>query len=320
MEPETEFLFTTPFTAADWLEAVNLYSPSQFSVGKRRAVATLTAYIEDFDKLKSCVHWLRGYAWVDENKALRRSRPARHPFWPNLVCSEILEVVGLQFNGKQAITGNADLAFAKYKKFKITASFSAPKWLIYEDGEADTEDERWTTFEPKPYVEFYELPAGEIRFIADNPLQEWHNKSTAGPRIIIRSQKSLYELKWYEVPISFIRDADGAIPKIDAAIGKISSDVYAGKPAGCWLIDAADVEIYNDPIVGDILGTPGRMAEVTIRLKFWDPPRGHATNTTRGWTLELAQDGLAYPTTRAVGTAPKFLSTSIADLFTHWDA
>ena len=317
MEPQTQFLFSETFTESDWLEAVSLFSPAQFSVGKSRAVATLTAYVETFDKLKSCVHFLRGYAWVGASKELRRVRPARHPYWPNLVCTEILEVTGLEFDRKQEIFGDMDLPYAKYHKFKIVASFTAPPYLIYEDWEVDTEDERWTTFTPKPYVDFFDLPAGVLYFVADNPLKGWNGMPIAGPQTIIRSQKSLYELKWYEVPISFVRDADGALPKIDAAVGKISSDSYAGKPAGCWLLDEADVEIYNDPIVGDILGTPGRHANVTLRMKLWDPPRGHATITTRGWRLELAQDGLAYPTNRAAGTTAKYEAVEFASLFRH---
>jgi hypothetical protein len=317
VEEETEFLFTTPFTEDDWLEAVNLYSPAQFSCGKQRAVATLTGYVEDFDKLKSCIHWLRGYAWVDENLELRRSRPARHPIWKNLVCTEILEATGISFLEKQEIIANEDLAFAAYRKFKITASFTSVPYLIYEDGEVDTEDERWTSFNPKPYVEFYEVPAGEFKFVANDPVKDWHNTAIPGPRAVVRSQKSLYELKWYEVPLSMIYDEDGATPKLDAAIGKVSSDEYAGKPAGVWLVDDVDVEIYSDPIVGDLLETPGRMANVTFYLKKWDPDRGHASNTTRGWNLELAVDGKAYPITRQVGTEPKYQGVAIASLFTH---
>ncbi len=319
MGPEGAFLFGGSFGEADWKEAVDLYSPAQFSCGRRRAVATLTAFIYDFEKLKSCIHWLRGYAWVDENKKLRRSRPARHPIWPNLVCTEIVECVGLQFDEKQdIISSEMDLPFARYEKFKLTASFSAPPYLIAEDGEVDTEDERWTTFEPKPYVDFYAAPAGEFTFIADNPLKAWNTVPVQTPMTVIRSQKSLYTLKWYDVPISFIRNDDGATPKLDGAIGKVSSDVYAGKDIGTFLIDDVDVDIFNDPIVGDILDTPGRMADVTFHLKYWNPTSGHATNATRGWNLELAVDGDGYPVQRKVGTDPKYQSVSMASLFTHW--
>ena len=31
--------------------------------------------------------------------------------------------------------------------------------------------------------------------------------------------------------------------RLDAAIGKVSSDVYAGKDIGCWLVDDIDVDI-----------------------------------------------------------------------------
>ncbi len=319
-QPQIQFLFDTPFTASDWLEAVNLFSPAQLRVGKKQSTSTLTAYIEDFNKLKNCIHWLRGYSWVDENLDLRRQRPARHPFWPNMVCTEIVDVTGLQFDSKQEIISDEmDLAYAKYKKFKVTVVFNSVPYLIMDDGVAETEDERWTMFPHKPYVDFYELPAGTIKFIADNPPQPWDGKPIMGPRTVIRTQKSLYELKWFDVPISFVYDSNGASPKIDAAIGKISSDEYAGKPAGTFLLDDAEFDIYNDPIVGDILGNVGRMVDVTFHLKFWDPPLGHATNTTRGWTLELAQDGLAYPTQRATGTTPKYQSVEIASLFRHWN-
>lgn len=316
--PETEFLFSSSFTEADWLEAVNLYSPSQFSVGRRKAVATLTAYIEDFNKLKACIHWLRGYSWVDSDKNLRRVRPARHPIWYNLVCTEILEVTGITFDSKQeVVVEGMDLPFALYEKFKITASFNTVPWLIYEDSEVETEDERWTTFSPKPYVDLYEIPSGQVKFNA--PGEAWHTTPVIAP-ILVRSQKSLYELKWFDVPVEFIRDADGALPKLDAAIGKVSADTFAGKEIGEWLIDDIDVDIQNDPIVGDMLGTPGRMADVTFKMKLWQPVNANTTSTVHGWNLELAVNGKAYPTTNVVTgtTATKFESVTVASLFTHW--
>lgn len=317
MGPEGAFLFGESFTEADWLEAVNLFSPSQFSVGRQDAIATVTAYVENFAKLKSCVHWLRGYAWVDENLNLRRVRPARHPIWSNLVCTEIVNVVGITFTEKQEIITEAmDLPFARYDKIRLTASFSAPPYLIYEDGEVETEDERWTTFVPKPYTDFYDLPGGEVLFVADNPLKAWNNQPVP-TRVVIRSRKNLYTLKWFAVPASFVRDEDGHMPHIDNAIGKVNSAAYAGKDIGCWLLDDVDIEIYNDPIVGDILDSPGRMVNITYYMKLWEPTAGHATDAARGWQLELAVDGKGYPTTRQEGVQPKVETVNFATLFTH---
>ena len=70
--------------------------------------------------------------------------------------------------------------------------------------------------------------------------------------------------------------------------------------------------------MGDIFGNAGRFADVTYILKFFDPESGHATDTTRGWNLELAVDGKGYPSVRKAGTGPKYQSVSIASLFTHW--
>jgi hypothetical protein len=321
VDPQDDFLFTDPFTEENWREAVNLYSPSQMSLGRERSYATVTAYI-DWNRLKACCRWLLGWAYVGDDLSLRRFRPARHPIWPKLSATEVLELRGITFTEKQVIiTDTQDLPFAKYDKAQITVAFSQlPYLLTDDDGEYDTEDERWTTFTKKPYVDFLELPGGEIKFVADNPAKAWHNQPTLGPRVIVRAAKSLYTLTHYQVPYSYIFDLDGATPKIDDAIGKISSDVYAGKPAGTFLLDDVDIEIHSDPVVGDIMDSLGWMCTVKYFMKFFDPPRGHGTDTTRGWLLEPAVDGQWYPTTRAVGTAAKYLSTAFADLFTHWDA
>ena len=313
--PQTDFLFNGEFDDSDWLEAVNLYAPSQLSVGKQRAVATMTAYIEDFSKLKSCIHWLRGYSWVDENLNLRRVRPARHPIWPNLVCTEILECVGLQFDRKQDITtDDQDLPFAVYKKFKLTASFNSVPYLMADDGDG-TEDERWTTFTPKPYVDNYAFPFGEVKYSA--PGKAWDDTPIMRDTVL-RSQKGLYELKWFEVPILFILDDDGIARKLEAAIGKLNSDTYAGQFPGVWLLDDASVEPYSDPIVGDIAGTTGKMANVTFYMRKWNPTVAVPSDPTRGWNLELAIDGQGYPAYRRDGTSKKFEDVSFASLFTHW--
>lgn len=320
--PQSSFLFGESFTAADWKEAVDLHSPSQLSIGKQRAVTTLTAYVEDFTKLKACLHYLRGYAWVDTDLTLRRNLPARHPIWKNMVCTEILECHGLQFDSKQDVSqDNPDLPFATYKKFKLVASFSAPPYAMAADGDVLTEDERWVTFGEKPYVDYFQAQMGEAKFSA--PSSSFH--TTPIPYAVpVRSQKSVYELKWWEVPSEFVRDSEGITPKFDAAIGKVNSDTYAGKYPGTLMVDDIDVEVYNDPIVGDILGTLGRFVNVTFKFRIWDPTEGNATTATtaalHGWNLALAIDGKAYPVTRTLGGATLYEETAFASLFTHWQS
>lgn len=317
MEPQNQFIFGDDFTADDWLEAVDLYSPAQLSIGRQRAVSTLTGYVEDFTKLKACVHYLRGYSYVDENKNLRRVLPARHPIWKNLVCTEILECQGMQFDQKQDVSeDNPDLPFASYKKFKVVASFDAPPYSMEQDELIVTEDDRFTTFDPHPYVDNYVVQGGEVLYVATG--KDWNNRPIPYP-ISIRSTKSLYELKWHGVPRDFICDGStGAYPNFDRAIGKISSDTYAGKEPGCWLVEQPEFTPYNDPVVGDLFGNLGRFVDVTIKLRLWEPEVGYDDGTSRGWLLVLASDGKGYPVKRQTGTKPLFDSVAISSLFTHW--
>jgi hypothetical protein len=316
MSFQNEFLFSDPFTATYWKEAVDAFSPSQLAIGPKRSSCTLIGYV-DWARFKNAVLFLAGYAYVDETNRLRRNVPSRHPIYPGLYCTDITNITGVIFDGKQEIESeDQDLPYAEYTHAKITASYSQlDYWAAADWDDYGTEDWRWTTFTPEPFVENLVLPAGEVTFIA--PGKAWDGRPVPAFGTIIRARKNKYTLTHYGVPAEYVRDDEGATPKLDAAIGCLNSDVYSGKPPGCWLLDRVGIEIYGDPIAADVLNTRGRQLNVKYEMIHFDPPRGHSAHADRGWLLEPAVDGLWYPVQRPAGAAAKYTSIPFAKLFTH---
>jgi len=327
------------FSSEDWAEAVSLYAPSQLAMGRKRSHATLTGYIP-FARISGAVKYFLGFSWVDGGNFLRRQVPATHPIFPTLFATEITECVGVKFVAKAAKPHKWSLPYATYSLARITVGYSQPPYEILSDADLDMtsaeayrgqELRRWVNWSPKPYVDLLELPGG--MFVFDAPGEAFNDRPLILPRHVYRAEKQTRRVVWHNVPIEFVTDDYGYMPKIDAAIGRVSSDVFFGDPTGpigspgrpgTWLLEDVDTvnnEVYADPIASAVFEGMTRRLDLIFTFKHFNPPNGRTDgDTTAGWALNLAANGKWYPAKNSVTGAKQDFpaQTSFLKLFTHW--
>lgn len=317
-----DFLFSTPFDGADWLGQQALFSPDQFSINHRKAYVTVKAYVEEWDKLKNCVRYLMGGAWVMNNsqKLLHRELPARHPIYPSLICTEILALQGVEPDGNEEPVQPAKLRSSRYEKFLIEAAFTSPPYVIDTDRNvhdlAAGEMKRYTVIETKPYTEQIVMEGGQLVFEA--PGKDWDAQPILSSRPIVKQRKTAYTITVHHIPLSLVQDDEGTYPSWDDAAGCISATSFLGKPAGTFLLESVEPHIYVDPIETDANGARSRYCDATFNLKFFDPPRGLTTETRRGWNLAPAYDGLYYWAKNPETGQGQHQTFDMNDLLTHW--
>lgn len=304
-EPPDLFLYQDPFTEDDWLEAVNLHSPSQLSMGRKASNAALTGYIP-FNRINSAVAFFLGFSYVagtGTSRILSRSQPALHPIFPGMVATMIQETTGLQFVSKSLTWPVNSLPYATYNMWKVTVAYSQPNYVILPDWDdliapraTGCERLRYTYDTPKPYVDQLVVPGGTMLFDATG--QPFNGKPAGfGTQVTIRSQKSATYLTWYNVPIDWVATDNGVMTTIVAAMGKINSDVFMGEQPHIWLLDdvePTDSQVYADPIATDVFSTLSKRIDIKFTFKYFNPPVGAGSTTDRGWRVQPAYNGNWY--------------------------
>lgn len=312
------FLFETPFEAADWFGQQSLFSPDEFSISRRKSYCTIKAYVEDYDKLKNCVRYLLGTQHTNQSNQLIRDMPARHPVWPEMFAREILSLKGVEPDGNLEPVQPAKLKSGNYEKFLIEVAFSQRDYPVLANDRVTSEAERFVVTKSKPYVENIVMEGGQLVFEATG--KDWDAQPILSSRPIVRQEKATYSIDWYEVPLDFVANSSGEYVRFEDAIGKLNDTTFMGKPAGTMLLDDYDTpDVYTDPIATDLFGgDPKRACDIRMTFKHFDPPRGLATETRRGWNLAPAYDGLYYWAKNPDTSQPQFRDYEMNDLFTHW--
>ncbi len=302
-EPIDQFLYLDPFTEDDWLEAVNLHSPSQLSMGRKASNATLTGYIP-FDRIQAAVTFFMGFSYVEGGR-LHRTQPCQHPIFPGMVATYIQETTGLQFVSKSTSWPVNSLPYATYNMWKVTVAYSQPNYKIIPDwdplitpGASGRELNRYVYDTPKPYVDQLVVPGGTMLFDATG--KPFDGKPAGfGTLVTIRAQKSTMFLTWFNVPIEFVTDDNGFLSTIGPALGKINSDTFFGQAAHLWLLDdvePSDSQVYADPIATSVSNQIAKRVDLKFTFKYFNPPIGTGTTSDQGWRLQPAYDGNWYRT------------------------
>jgi len=334
------------FGLDDWLEAVNLFSPAQLSVGRKRSSGVLTGYIP-FSRLTEAIKFLFGFSWVDSSGYLRRSVPVTHPWSPNLFATELIECTGVQFITKIAQPHKWSLPYAEYRLCKVSVMFSQPPYEVLADGDLaglgndynayrGEEMRRFCFWSPKAYVDQLEMPGSVVVFKAPSDYRIngllLNGTQITAPRFVFRAEKVRRKLTWVNVPLEFISNNFGFFTKLDKTIGKINSLPFfaesttpIGEDGGphTWLLEDVDTvnnEVYADPIVSAVFEGMTRRVDLVMTFCHFNPPRGYAGDLEAGWRLTIASDGLWYPM-RYTTTGNDFDYPKEYDfnkLFTYW--
>lgn len=315
------------FTESDWNESFGMSSPNKYSITPNKSDITIVGDI-DYSKLKSCVQYLLGYAYVDSSKNLRRITPAYGPIFTWTYCTSIssIECRGLP-SDKSRITDDPPyldtFTPGKYARALVTANYTAVPYNIKEDSEVTYEYERYTEIETIPYTEMLTIPNGMLIYDASYDARI-DGKPIVSPMTRIRQDKVKIQLKWHLVPLDFICDSTTGIPTKLVSIQKtVNSSTFLGYAAGTLLCEDVKIERGVFPVATDVLDQNLLMATVTFTFIYFDPPR-NASETVRGWNLYPTQFGTyAKAKISATSGATGFYATpfnpfDFASAFTHW--
>ena len=314
------------FTEDDWNESFQMSSPNKYAISSSKADITLVGDIE-FSKLRACIQYLLGFAYVDSSKALRRQTFAYHPVFTWTYCTSIssIECKGLPAD-KTQITDDPPYLDTfrpgKYARAVVTANYTALPYNVLEDDQVDYEYERFTELECQPYVEQLTIPNGMM--VYDTPYDSTlDGKPIISPMARIRQEKTKLTMRWHLVPLDFICDTNGIPTKLVSIQKCVNDDTFLGYPAGTLLCEDVKIERGVFPVATDVLDQNLLMATITFNFIHFDPPRS-ASETSRGWQLFPSPSGLyCKAKISATSGATGFYSTpfntfDFPSAFTHW--
>lgn len=202
-------------------------------------------------------------------------------------------------------------------------------------GVADTvipqrsEANRFVFIDRQPFSEVISVPEGSVVIDTDSI-----TTVNIGGETFIPIRQAKMKLKWYRVPIDYIRRAsDGTYPLLEAAIGTINSTSFLGYPPGTLLVDSGGPVItpISIPVQRENGLSPQIpwMADVEIPLLWRNPFNGYFNagvpsdpkNFIQGHLLRPAPYGDGntvgkwYPARYKGGSRPLIESTDFYDMF-----
>lgn len=321
------FLFET-FDREDWLEAVNLYSPSQLALGRKTSYSVLKGYVP-FAKIQAAIAYFLGYSYTGEDNELCRIIPSQHPYIEGLGSFEIpdCQLVKWDQTRRRSALENA-VDYAPYTHALMTVAYKQHPYRIAGDGQiwnhisteepgkAAGELARFCQFVPTAYVDPAILPGGQLKYDAPSNARV-NNRVLVAPKTYLRNQHIGYKLYWYNVPFDFVANEFGEMVKINDCIGKINQDYFMpawpfvsegfpgpedGLPYNTLLLDSVSIlneEIYAD--VGASLGITVQNGQINARMAglerrmdlmfdfvYFNPPNAETTPAPVGLPKTLA--------------------------------
>ncbi|MBX9623843.1 MAG: hypothetical protein K2X82_08505, partial [Gemmataceae bacterium] len=319
----------------EWRERVANYSPwnDVFSVEQHESTLVIDV---PYENRYLFLPYVLGVAWVDETtNRLKRINPIVHPYWSWMRANRISHVGVRYEGGKTFVAGLPNSpGTARYKLARFTIAFTGYPWQFYEDAEILRPEEevyRNTYVSMTPSSQFLAAEGGKgiLKYAYDNsgtggPAGGAAGQSFRAPFGTIVSQIA-YEFTWKWVPYEYI--AVGFIPaNLYAAQNKLNDALFLGQFArGTIRFDPPAIRIYPSPV--RTAGVSSLLCDVTMRLAYFDPPRGIADGqpgrSVRGHNLmPWRENNLWYPAGRpdAAGTVtpasePLFSYTDLNKVF-----
>lgn len=326
-DPEIGFLFDAGYDSASWHES--MLEPRQDVLSPDRSSCTVTVVI-NYSQYKAAVRFILGYAWVDDNKNLRRSTPVFHPLWPWLYASAI---TGTTFKGPTAantVTLPFDFAVyaGGYTFVEITVEFRERLYDLWQDWEVDTEDERFVYQTREPYVELAQIDGGQLKYYAPS-VAGVDGNTIAAPYILAPLAKAKILLQWFQVPTEFVEDADGFSTKFQAAEKCVNDATFRGRRAGTLFLEHVHLQKNPSPVATDIEQGLRFTYDITFEMIEYDPTPGDSAVTKYGHNLMPGPKSAGATGERVTkfyyvtddGTLtgkPLFASYSFPKLFTHY--
>lgn len=258
-----------------WREFISksgVTSDSQWKTDGSQAQMTIDVYWSD---RAQAIQEILGYPYRNGG-SLARQLPMRHPDWVWLYAINVTSLRGIDWRGKVADEGNNPLtqagSYSEYGLARITINFGTLPYDVFADGETDEWD-RFVIKTSKPASEMVSMDRGAYAFIDGPPGTKG---ATFKGQMNRRVSRSTVVWQWINVPTDLIFNADLSATNIEAGLGRINDDFFAGSMKGTMLLDSVEfvpVMASVDPrVLGMAPGQTPRMWNVMFYFKVIKPP------------------------------------------------
>lgn len=359
-QPYTEApqdVFNPLANPADWLELIDSgASPSHTHLSNDGQEAQLVGYIP-WNKQRSAAQWFLGFAFADASYTLHRTNPEAHPLFPWLYASEIsfnpfnpvlnsnnpsspLQFVSPWF-GNQLVSINV----ANHRYAIATVRFRSFRYSFLDDSEITDPRLEWMRnvyMDLDPSLETLSADAiGQLAFVETSSRVAGPPIIPAGPTVspkqtpfpaplAERQGQATYTLSWVNVPFEYLSsEEDYFYPaNILACLGKVNADEFpygSSDPfqPGQLLFDGVRFTQKVFPVAAADPSSPLLSIDVSMSLKYFNPPKGAESDFYGHNLLPWRQNGLYYYATRvdpSTGTAttntpPLLSSATFNDIF-----
>jgi hypothetical protein len=341
----------------DWLEIIDGgASPSSTHLSNDGQEAQLVGYVP-WNKQRSAARWFLGFAWADSNYTLHRNNPEAHPLFPWLYASEISFTpfnpainaynaqAPLQFvspwAGNELVAINVAnhryaIATVKFRNFRYTflddSAITDPRmeWMrnVYLDLDPSVEVLSSDGISQLAFVETSSRAAGPPTIPAGPTISPQQTPFPAPVAELLG--KATYTLNWVNVPFEYLSvDSDYFYPlNIMNCLGTVNEDnfpynaVDPFKP-GTLLFDSVKFTQKVFPVASADPASPLVSVDVSMSLKYFNPPKGASSEYYGHNLMPWRQNGLFYYATRidpssnsaTVNTPPLLPSSTFNDMF-----
>lgn len=309
-------------------EVIESQSAASASFGPDDATVTVPYIVDVEDLPQDSLSWIwndiicvcLGYPRVD-GTLLRREPPIRHPLFPSLYATRVLNMRGAgpldyfwiesseppppeeEEGGEEGNPPLADtvaqfldlllfdpkqVGWWKFKRILFEVEYTLLPWDIRSDEETAFEYQRNCVIETESDIESYEFQGGSFRFV-DLFDGEGKPRPFASTTSAILSKKT-YRVTWRDVPSNFLMEDGRFFPKkFDEAVGRVNEVEFLGNAAGTLLCKPVRMVRKKKAVfISEEDGTrkPTVVYDCTFEFSHFDPPRpAGATNDIRGHNL-----------------------------------
>lgn len=303
-----------------WEWIVGDEAPDEDTMSTDQGVATMSGYFyPDHAFLWDAVAFMVGYSKVNFNNQFKLDRwlPAVHPRWPMMRCTTV-SVKGVEFDGTVDPIEPRPLRYLtlpKYERYRFDCHFEQPQFNYLDNGQCDTEWERYLTVDPTDESEFVVVDGG--RFIYSAPNQNFDGTPFNGPAWRVRVERSGLMVTAYGIPADFIMNTFSIPVHFLAAKNKVNSTDFLGLPAGTMLLQDYKITKRAQPIATNSVNALLFGCTVEMHFGYTDPARGHTGSSLRGWNLFPPPAGYNSANWWPAQTHSDFGSKSQYDVYDH---
>lgn len=256
-------------------ESVDTESPADALFENDGVQATRNIYIKWTDRERA-IGGILGFA-ARVGNAIHRVKPWVHSDYYWLYATKISGMRGINPRGTGSIGNNSRGNFPDYEFCKLSVLFQTLPYAVLTDGDLGAAGE-WNRYvETKFKCQSMILSSDKGAWQFDDPAAP--NNQTVRGSMGYPLTKAVIELKWMLVPGAYVFDANGIPTKILSGVNKVNNAAFMGYPAGTLLLDNPVFEPVSAAVKPAELGLPdlrqpARLWNVTLPLRFFDPPRG----------------------------------------------